>query len=251
MGMKARSLQLLRLFLVVMMGVMSSPRAHAEDPNASGVFEVRLSKALAVSKHYFATPGPEKEETRRFKSALKELDDFAAAFPESMFADDAVFVAGGISFYDALFSGDAQESEAVIRALEQAAQRLRGGGFEPLTIRTCEQIVGGYEAYAFVNVPYRWIIAYLKGWWGWQFKRYDVVAENYSKLKDAVDYTKDTAGYLAEDIYSALVESYIKLSRFDEARTVAAEAYNKFPDNRRLRRMMKPFITRTAPTPGH
>lgn len=205
-------------------------------------FKNDLLKAMAVSKDYFELLVPTREETLQFEEAVNRLKIFSEEFPESELKDDALVVYVCLSFIDAIIAEDQTKAKILIENMQNIIDRYPGDRLQDLTLQTSKKVIPHDIADAFLQVPYKYILLYMKGIVGWEFKNYEETVNNYVELKDQLDYSKDEHGYLATDIYTLLVDSYRRLGRFQEAYWTAKEAMDKFPDNRGLRRAMKSIV---------
>lgn len=214
---------------------VSSPRPEA-------VFRDKLSKALVISKDYYDLLAPSPEQAEQFKKSVDELKNFSDEFSGSELADDAFFTYICLSFIDAITAQEQTEAQALLDSMQGMVDQNPGGKLENLTIQESRKEVCHYITDVFLQIPYKYILLYMKGVMGWEFKDYELVVNNYVELKDNLDYSKDEHGYLAADIYTAMVESYRRLGRFKEAYNLAKEAVDRFPDNRGLSRAMKKIV---------
>lgn len=205
-------------------------------------FKNDLLEAMAVSKDYFELLAPSREETLQFKEAVNRLKIFSEEFPESEFKDDALVVYVCLSFIDAIIAEDQTKAKILIENMQNIIDRYPGDRLQDLTLQASKKVIPHDIADAFLQIPYKYILLYMKGIAGWEFKDYEETVNNYVELKDKLDYSKDEHGYLSTDIYTLLVGAYRRLGRSLEAYWTAKEAMDKFPDNRGLRRAMKSIV---------
>lgn len=201
-----------------------------------------LDNFLILSKNYINLPLQTREDSLKFKEAIKKVNAFTLNYPQSKYTDDANFIIVGVEFIDALTAQEEQASRKLIREMKKVLKNYPNLQLEPVTIQSCQNILNRRFISLLMALPYEKIVDYMNGWWGWEFKDYQLVVDNYRKLKDSLDFKGDKYGLLAEDIYLSLVMAYQYLDKKKEALAIAYEAISRFPDNRILRKFMKRTI---------
>jgi hypothetical protein len=182
------------------------------------IFEARLTDLFNPN-----TTDPEKER------AGDKLLQFAKDYPNSRFAPDAKYLVELISFYGAIGNKDKEAALKYLKNMEEFINLYPNGSLDEFTCEKWEEMLGK-DAFGLVYIPFKYILTYLRGDMGFEFKDYQSVIDNFSLLKDNLDFSKDKSGRLAENIYVPLALSYKLTNRLDKLNEVAKEAVEIFPN---------------------
>lgn len=216
------------------------------ENNETVEFQKRLIPALTTAKEYLNTAMADEEDVLRFQTAVNQLNAFGKEFPQSKFADDAQIISLCFFFLDAVSSGEKERIPGFLADAEKITREYPQGSLEEITLSKCERALNQPGAAVFFTIPYPAIKKYMAGWAARECEDYEGAVTYYSELKDTLNYEKDTAGYMAEDVYITLADAYIKLGKKKEAGVIAQEALKKFPDHRGLRKHMRQVLIHIA-----
>jgi outer membrane protein assembly factor BamD (BamD/ComL family) len=207
--------------------------AFAQDvsPDHQEIFEEKFSQLLRLSMDQEATE-------EGIGLAADKLLQFAKDYPESKFAKDAQYLYNLILFTGTTMAGDKEKAYKFMREMERVVNLYPGGSLEELSLKKWVEILGD-DSSKILYIPFESIITYMRGLSGFQFKDYASAIENFSLLKDSLDFKRDNTGILAEEVYLPLALSYQLTNNMAKFEEVAKEAVERFPDTHLGQSMQK------------
>ena len=183
----------------------------------------------------------------RLTNMLKQPSGIAAAmllkfskdYPDSKFAPDAEYLVKFMQFIGAVEeSKDKEKALRYLKEIEEFVNLHPDGSLDEFTCKKYSEILGDDGA---VYIPYRYILQYMRGDMGFWFMDYQAVIDNFSLLKDGLDFSKDKTGILAYEIYLPLALAYKKTNRLNDWNSIAKEAEERLPNARwqNIQRILK------------
>lgn len=204
-----------------------APSDHKE------IFEERLSNLLTLSMK------PDSTE-REAAIAGEKLLQFSKDYPDSRFAKDVKYLIKLILFTGAVNTGNKDLSLKLLKEMEEIVNLYPNSSLDEFTCKKWKEILGDKSS-GVVYIPYKYILPYMRGLMGFMFKDYKSSIDNFSFLKDKLDFTKDKVNSLAREIYMQLALSYRILGKTDDLNKIAKEAIERFPNDERLGQFMRKY----------
>lgn len=220
---------------IVLISVFLTTSAFAQgiSDDHQDIFEERLSEIVALS----AKPGATGQEVG---IAGEKLLQFAKDYPESRYAKDAMYLLAMMGFTGAV-TGENKNKDMASKFIEKmkvVINRYPDGALEESTCKKWKEMFGE-ESSGAVSIPFKYTISYMHGSMGFWFQDYQSVIKNFSFLKEKLDFSKDSAGTLAGEIYIPLAVAYKNTNNFDKMNDTAKEAIERFPNSRAAQFMQK------------
>ena len=178
-------------------------------------------------------------------AACDKLLQFAKDYPDSKFAKDAQYLGKFILFTGALMAQDKDKASKLMKDMEGVVRLYPDASLDEFTCEKWKEILGEKSSRA-IYIPFKFILPYMRGLMGFEFKDYAAAISNFSFLKDSLDFKKDNAGILAEEVYLPLVLSYQLTNDPGKFKEVAQEAIERFPDTH-LGQSMQRVLEKISP----
>jgi hypothetical protein len=221
----------MRIILILLSILIGSAFAQTIPSDHKDIFEERLSKVLELT---MKPNGTEQE----MGLAGEKLLQFAEDYPESNLAKDAKYLFVLIKFIGAVTVKDKEKALKYLSEMETIVNLYPDGSLDELTCKKWKEMLGE-NASGTVYIPFKYIIPYMRGFIGFEFKDYQSTIDNFPLLKDNLDFDKDNTGVLAEEIYLPLVLSYKFTKRLDKWKDTVKEVIEKFPNTRLAQSMQR------------
>ena len=221
-----------------------SEEQTSQDYRASeqqNIFEERLVESLMLNKE------PELTEAvkARFDEAMTSLKKFSSEYPKSEFADDAEFFINYILFMGIVERAKKEgytdrlkkDTEIIMEDMETIFKRYPDGTLEEFTLGKMKEVAGITTPE--ISIPYKYILPYMRGYVACSVTGDDKqIIENFSLIKDKLEY-RDR---LEQLIYLPLAVAYKRQGKIEELKSLAREAIDKFPENKRMLTAIEDFI---------
>ncbi|MFC1674603.1 tol-pal system YbgF family protein [Candidatus Omnitrophota bacterium] len=154
---------------------------------------------------------------------------FSKDYPDSKFAPDAEYFIKFLQYIGAVGARDKEVALKYYKEIEEFVNLHPDGSLDEFTCKKYLEF-GGEGSSRTVYIPYRNILQFMRGDMGFWFMDHQSVIDNFSLLKDELDFSKDKTGMLAYEIYFPLATAYKQTNRLNDWNNIAKEAAERLPN---------------------
>ncbi len=216
--------------LVICFAVFSIKIPFSKNKDAEGIFKDRLRKYWYCPTSLLF-PTPEKE--RKQEKTRKDLLSFSREFPNSRFADDAIFVL-------ACFSQKSDDRRMYMKELEQYPNEKLEDYTVEFIRKECVKSSGICEyILADTIMPYDLVVSFYKGEQASIEKDYNNTIKYMGYFVERIDSNNQRLKEKLKFAYIHLLAGYKKTGKTDECKQISEKMLSLYPEeNDRISRIL-------------
>jgi len=171
-------------------------------------------------------------QARLLNESERAFVNFAQEYPDSIYADDSLFVYSLIEFMGAALvpPRDMDTARQMIVMMDRMAAQYPGGRLEPLTYSVLERELGQDGLSGSFYMPYGCVVSYMRAVLCGAERNYMEAIQRYNELRLCLRPIEDER--IAAEVYIPLFRAYLKTERSASAQAIADEVSQLFPGSR-------------------
>lgn len=215
-----------RLICVMALAALLPAVARASEPGRDE-YAGRLTALLRAGQTELG-----ESQVRLLNESEQAFAKFAQEYPNSIYADDSLFVYSLIEFMGASLvpPRDMDTARQMILMMDRMVAQYPGGRLEPLTYSVLERELGEDGLAGSFYMPYGCVVSYMRAVMCGAARDYKEAIQRYNELRLCLQPIEDER--IAAEVYIPLCRAYLKTERSASAQAIADEVSQLFPGSR-------------------